>query len=187
VVGILGGLLVPEAAYFLGAMMADPPPAKGDCAVLVLGFPGRPDGSPHMVQRIRVRIGVRMMREAGCSRLVLSGGTPHSDANEAQLMAGLAREEGVKDEEMFLELNAKTTWENLQNSLPYMEDYPTVYVASDGLHSHRGVRYLCAQRPDRCDDAYAVANYRPFRAYFLKWPGFINEVSAVLIDAAFDK
>lgn len=175
---------LPELAYHFGAAAARGPVATGDCAVLVLGFPTRSDGTPHAIQRGRTAAGVAALRRFGCDRLVLSGGQAHSAFVEAETMAALAREAGVAEASLALETGSTSTWENVAFSLPKLEGRARILVVSDGLHAHRGRRYLCRQRPELCSRAAVWTRYLPFSLYALKWGGMCNEAWAWLRDAA---
>jgi uncharacterized SAM-binding protein YcdF (DUF218 family) len=151
-----------ELAFRLAtASPAAPPPGSG-CAVLVLGYPSRSDGSPDPIQRSRVAAGVATLDAFRCETLVLSGGAAHNAFVEADAMAGVARELGVAGDRVALERRARDTWENVAFSLPFLEGRGTVYVVSEALHARRGVRYLCRQRPDLCASAQPVAAAVPF-------------------------
>lgn len=173
---------LPELAYHFGAQAARGPKENGDCAVLVLGFPTRADGSPHAIQRGRTAAGVAALRRFGCDRLVLSGGKAHTAFVEAETMAALARAAGVDAERLALETGSTSTEENIANSLPKLAGRARIVVVSDGLHAHRGLRYLCRQRPDLCPRACAYAENRPFELYFFKWAGCVIEAWSALRD-----
>jgi hypothetical protein len=176
-------LLLPELAYWLGWLATDRPGASGSCAVLVLGYPARADGSPRAMQRRRVDAAVETMRAAGCGAMIISGGDPHGGAVEADVMGMLARNAGVAPEAIVLERAARNTWENVKLTLPELEKHPALYIVSDSLHAHRGKRYLCKQRPDLCSRARAAGFYRFGDLYALKFPGAAHEAVSVVRDA----
>jgi uncharacterized SAM-binding protein YcdF (DUF218 family) len=171
-------LVASELAFRLAtAPPAAPPPGRG-CAVLVLGYPSRADGSPDPIQQSRVAAGVATLNAFQCGTLVLSGGAAHNAFVEADAMAGVARGLGVADDRIALERRARDTWENVALSLPWLEGRGAFYVVSEALHARRGVRYLCRQRSDLCALAQPVAAPLPFwwkplaAAYELrKWLG----------------
>jgi vancomycin permeability regulator SanA len=150
-----------ELAFRLAAPAPLPPAPGQRCAVLVLGYPTRADGSPDPVQRIRVEAGVATLRAFGCERLVLSGGAAHNRFVEADAMAEIARALGVDAAHVSLERAARNTWENVARSLPLVADEEVLYVVSEALHARRGVRYVCRQQPDRCTRSLPVADAIP--------------------------
>ena len=171
-----------ECAYWLGADTASAAPKPGRCAVLVLGYPAYDDGEPHPVQILRVKIGVEALREHGCERLVLSGGAVANTYVEADVMARLAGDLGVASEAIVAEREARSTWENVALSLPLLEGFDAIYVASDSLHAKRGRRYLCKQRPDLCPRTLAVGGHHPFELLWWKVPASLWELRAWLRD-----
>ncbi|MBI4425836.1 MAG: YdcF family protein [Elusimicrobia bacterium] len=176
-------LVAPELAYWVGARACPAPvPSKG-CGVLVLGFPARRNGSPHPMQRHRVATAVEVMRRAGCETMVLSGGNPHSPRVEAAVMADLAREAGVPGDRLILEGGSRDTWENIRESLRFVQGWEAIYLVSDGLHAHRAKRYLCRQRPGLCGRARPAARYRFGELYPLKLAGGLHEARLALLDS----
>ena len=181
-ISALAVCLHPESAYLAGALLADNPMPGSSCAVLVLGYPPKADGSPHPLQIMRMEIALRAFRETGCEKLVISGGSPHSDRVEAEVMAELARKDGFEENLIVLETRSRNTWENIRYSVPLLEGFDRILIVSDSLHVHRGRRYFCKQFPDRCDSAYAVTRYYPFRLFWLKFPGAAHEAVALVRD-----
>jgi uncharacterized SAM-binding protein YcdF (DUF218 family) len=162
VLGIVAALACAgELAAWLASSRPPAPPPGTDCAVLVLGYPTRADGEPDAVQRARVATGVAALRRYGCDRLVLSGGAAHNAFVEADAMGRIAEQLGVGAGQIALEQRAKDTWENVAFSLPLLADRGAIFVASEGMHARRGVRYVCRQRPDLCARTRAVADYVP--------------------------
>lgn len=153
-----------EGAHAVASRVGRPPEAlRGHCAVLVLGYPSREDGSPSPIQRLRVAAGVAAMQRHACERIVVSGGAVHSEAVEALTMAALARDAGVAGAAIVVEDRARTTWENVSLSLPLLPEGDAVVVASDAVHAQRGRRYVCEQAPDRCGRVYTAPGWEPFR------------------------
>src|SRR4051812_14026185 len=77
--------------------------------VLVLGYRGR----IRAVERWRVNVAVRTLAHYGGGQLVMSG-----YGGEAERLAALA----PSDTEVVLETTARTTRENVERSLPLLED-----------------------------------------------------------------
>jgi len=151
-----------EGAFWLGSTLAPQPVVAGNCAVLVLGYPSNDDGSPNSVQRARVAAGVRAVRRNHCDRIIVSGGAAHNARVEAEGMARLVLAEGVPASQLVIESRAQSTWQNVEYSLPLLDGFAHVFVASDPLHALRGRRYLCKQRPLWCDRVAVAPAYAPF-------------------------
>lgn len=104
--------------------------------VLVLGY-GGPLSS--VVGRWRVKVAVDTLRHAGGGSMVVSG---HD--GEAERLAELA----PPDIRVLLETTARSTWENVELSLPLLEGADKIAIASDYFHARRAAHYLCALRPE---------------------------------------
>lgn len=122
-------------------------------AIVVLGFPSRRDGRAGMVQRYRTRIAVRSRNPAASrSVLVFTGRSPHrpgTDRSEAAVMAEYAVDVlGVDPADVVLEEEAATTWENIARTIPLIEPFAVVKIASNTFHARKARGYLCRQAPD---------------------------------------
>ena len=171
-----------EAVFWLGSTFAARPAVDGHCAVLVLGYPSNADGSPDPTQRIRIDAGVEAFRRNRCERLVISGGAAHNASAEADVMARLAGEQGVPEAAIAIERRAQNTWQNVEYSLPLLDGFAHLFVASDTLHAYRGRRYLCRQRPAWCDRVAVAPAYEPFARPWWKVGAVLYEVHAWIRD-----
>jgi vancomycin permeability regulator SanA len=142
---------------------------------LVLGYPSRSDGTLSGEQRDRVRTAVRVALDYACEPVVISGGAVRNEYSEAATMALRAVKLGLPRERLRLEEKATTTVENARFGAPKLGEPGTVFVVSNGLHAHRGVRDLCREAPALCAKARPAAFYYPFGRYFLKFPAAIHE------------
>lgn len=118
----------------------------GDDVLLVLGFPSRTSG-PHPMQKWRTDIAIRSM-ERSSDFLVLSGGSRKKGRCEADAMAAYARDQHqMRPDRLVLEREARSTWQNVEYSLPHLENARTIKMASSPLHAARSRAYLAVQRP----------------------------------------
>lgn len=83
-------------------------------------------------------VALRTLREHGGGRLVVSG---HN--GEAERLAALA-----PDIDVAIERTAETTLQNVERSIPYLEDADCVAIASDWFHARRAGRYVQRLHPD---------------------------------------
>jgi uncharacterized SAM-binding protein YcdF (DUF218 family) len=102
--------------------------------VLVPGYGGR----IRAVERWRIDVALRTLAEYGDGSLVLSG-----HQGEAERLALLA-----SGQEVVLETTARSTWENVEKSIPYFLGAERLAIASDWFHAHRAERCLRLLRPD---------------------------------------
>jgi uncharacterized SAM-binding protein YcdF (DUF218 family) len=174
--------LAAELVFWLGSRVAAQPAVAGDCAVLVLGYPSDADGSPNAVQLDRVAAGVAAFQRNHCDRLVISGGAAHNASVEAAVMARLATKAGVAAASVVIEDRAKNTWQNVEFSLPFLDGFGHLFVASDTLHAFRGRRYLCRQRPGWCDRVAVAPAYEPLARPWWKVGAVLYELHAYVRD-----
>ena len=129
--------------------------------IIVLGWPSRPDGSIHPVQRWRVKIARRSIVCDCDTRLVFTGFSPDpTRPSEAATMARIAKNMGVPDAMMVLEEEATSTWQNLVNTQRWMEDADAVQIASNPLHAWRARRFLRRINPRVAAKLIPARDYR---------------------------
>jgi uncharacterized SAM-binding protein YcdF (DUF218 family) len=175
-------LVLAEAAYWLGYRAAQDTGGFGSCVVLIPGYPSSSDGYPHPVQRLRVEAGYSAYQANRCSRIVLSGGAVKNTHVEAESMAEIARALGVPERNLIIEARARTTWENIGCSQPYLRGYDRILVVSDSLHVHRAKRYACRQDKALCSRIYAIGTYPPLALLWWKLPAAAHELLAWIRD-----
>ena len=157
-----GVLLWGELAHFWSSrrrMGTRPGQAGTGETVVVLGFGDRGDRA-NFLNRWRVRAALRSLDPGrGASRLVLSGGPVAGSVPEAELMARYARELGYTGV-LITELTSRSTWENIENVLPFIEDADRIKIVSNSVHAGRARGYLWRLRPDLAERLVPAADYR---------------------------
>lgn len=131
-------------------------------AVVVLGY-RNPQSTANSINRWRVRAGIRSTTADGASgtRVIFSGGATSNGAAEAQLMADYAKSVLEFDGTVLLEDQSATTWENVTNVIPLLEDVDRIKVASQPAHALKARAYLRRQRPDLAERLVRADDYRP--------------------------
>lgn len=128
----------------------------GTEAIVVLGYRNPDRDHINWLNRWRVRAGLRSLdRGADSTRLVFSGG-PY----EAALMARYATERLGYTGEVAVEDVSRTTWQNVEQVIPFLEDVERIKVVSNPLHAQKARLYLQIQRPDLADRLVRGADYR---------------------------
>ncbi|MEU1519069.1 YdcF family protein [Streptomyces sp. NPDC005811] len=131
-------------------------------AVVVLGYRNRQE-TANLINRWRVRAGIRSIaadRTHG-TRVVFSGGAAGSGAAEATLMADYAKSVLGFDGTVLLEDQSMTTWENITNVIPLIEDVDRIKIVSQPAHALKARAYLRRQRPDLAQKLVPADDYRP--------------------------
>jgi uncharacterized SAM-binding protein YcdF (DUF218 family) len=141
----------------VNAANADTP---GSEAVVVLGFRNRGDRA-NAVNRWRAQAGLRSRQpHLGPSRLVLCGGPSGGSAAESELMAHYLRESLAYRGELQLETESRSTWENIENAIPFIEGADRIKIVSHALHAEKGRSYLAQLRPDLAAKLVRGREYR---------------------------
>lgn len=136
--------------------------------VVVLGYKNRGHRA-NCMNRYRVRAGIRSVdRGATESVLVLCGGTVAGDVPEAELMERYARDGCGFTGQIRLDRESCSTWENIQNAIPLIEDAESIKIVSNSLHAEKGRAYLWKLRPDLGDRLSRGEDYRLGEIIFVK-------------------
>ncbi|MFD3419248.1 YdcF family protein [Streptomyces decoyicus] len=131
-------------------------------AVVVLGY-RNPQATANLINRWRVRAGIRSIAadRARGTRVIFSGGATSGGATEARLMSDYATSVLGFDGTVLLEDRSATTWENITNVIPLLEDVDRIKIASQPAHALKARAYLRRQRPDLAERLVRADDYRP--------------------------
>jgi len=91
--------------------------------LIVLGYPANPDGTPSPEQRERVLEAVREYKADVAPYIIMSGAAAHNQYIEADVMAQLAREQGVPASAILEDVQAQNTIQNIYYSARIMHQY----------------------------------------------------------------
>jgi uncharacterized SAM-binding protein YcdF (DUF218 family) len=108
-------------------------------AIIVLGSPADSDGNPTPMQLARVTEGVHEYMRGAAPRLILTGGAVHNRFVEARVMARSAEAQGVPQEAIFLEPEARDTIQNACYAVRIMKahGWRSAEVVSSAAHLPR--------------------------------------------------
>lgn len=158
--GILGW---GEAANWRSARRGVGRRRSGSEAIVVLGYRNR-SRQLNWVNRQRITVALRSIDPyADHTRLVMCGGPIGGEVSEARLLADEARRRGF-DGAIRLDEVSRSTWENIANALPHLEDVDRIKIVSQPLHAEMARLYLQRQRPDLAVRLERAADYR-----FAEW------------------
>ncbi|UXY40461.1 YdcF family protein [Streptomyces albidocamelliae] len=130
-------------------------------AVVVLGY-RNPQKSANAVNRQRVRAGIRSVAadRVPSTRVIFTGGATGGAATEARVMADYARRVLAFEGTVVLEEASGTTWENITNVIPLLEDADRIKIASQPAHAFKARAHLRRQRPDLATRLVRAGDYR---------------------------
>ncbi|WUH99547.1 YdcF family protein [Spirillospora sp. NBC_00431] len=133
-----------------------------DEAIVVLGY-RNPQATANLINRWRVRAGIRSIAPGDTrgTRVIFSGGAVGEGAAEARLMADYAKSVLEFDGTVLLDEESATTWENITNVIPLLEDVDRIKIVSQPAHALKARAYLRRQRPDLADRLVRADDYRP--------------------------
>ena len=142
-------------------------PGPGDReVVVVLGYRNR-GARPNVVNRQRVRAGLRSVALGADTVLVMSGGAVAGSVPEAQVMAAYARSLGYRGR-LLVEAESRTTWENIQNVVPALEGADRIKIVSTAAHASRAREMLRSVRPDLAERLVRGREHRTGELTLLK-------------------
>ncbi|MFZ7128682.1 MAG: YdcF family protein [Desulfobacterales bacterium] len=108
-------------------------------AIIVLGAPVRPDGTPGEALRSRTDHGIRLFWRRVAPRLVLSGGARRHPPPEALVMKSLVIAGGVPPDAVLVEDRSRTTFENALNCAHIFREHGwrSAIIVTDDFHCFR--------------------------------------------------
>ncbi|MFT4233044.1 MAG: YdcF family protein [Leucobacter sp.] len=142
-----------------GRRLGDGDPREGREAVVVLGYRNR-GGRANLVNRYRVRAAIRSVDRGRDGFILCCGGPVAGAIPEAELMADYARGIVRGRRPVLVETASRSTWENIQNAIPFVEDAASIKIVSDPLHAEKGRAHLHRLRPDLARRLVAAEEYR---------------------------
>jgi uncharacterized SAM-binding protein YcdF (DUF218 family) len=135
-------------------------------AIIVLGNPSNPDGSPGPEQRERVLEAVREYQAHVAPIVIMSGAAAHNAVTESHSMAQLALAEGVPASAIVEEPRALNTIQNLiySSELMHQHNWSSAEIVSSPSHLPRTavlMNNLNLQRPNLSFDWHTHASRWP--------------------------
>lgn len=150
------------------AQVRDRLPASSE-AVVVLGYRDTGTVRANVLNRWRVRAALRSIdANLASSVLVCSGGSGAASVPEAALLARYAVTECGFTGTVLHEDQSRSTWQNIENVIPLIEQVDQIKIVSNPLHAQKGRLYLRHQRPDLAERLVRAADYRLGEAWPVK-------------------
>lgn len=139
-------------------------------AVVVLGYPSRRSGRLHPVQKWRMQAAARTLSTLPNGWMIVSGGPTRGNEPEATVMARYAIELlGVDPLRIELEPLARSTWDNVRQSMPLARAGGADCVAfvSHPFHVERARNYFERQTPELAPCVVRSSGVRPLDQLWL--------------------
>lgn len=122
--------------------------------IIVLGTPSDSEGNPSPVMKERVLQGVELLKKNYAQYIIFTGAAAHNEFVEAEVMANLARANGIAPTKIICEANAQNTAQNAFNSVEIMREHgwKSAIVVTSAAHlrrashifSHYPIKYCLA-------------------------------------------
>lgn len=107
-------------------------------AILVLGCGVRPDGTPSLMLRDRLEMGLKLYEAGAAPKLLMSGDHGRVEYDEVNAMRDYALERGVPSEDVFMDHAGFSTYESMYRARDVFA-CRTILVVSQRYHLYRAV------------------------------------------------
>ncbi|MDE6952779.1 MAG: YdcF family protein [Erysipelotrichales bacterium] len=106
-----------------------------DCAI-VCGYPANDNGTISYILQSRIDKAVELYKQQCIGYIIVSGGAVHNQYCEAEVMKEYAVKNGVPEEKIIVEAQAKSTYHNMMYANELMKQYhlKTCYVITNSWH-----------------------------------------------------
>lgn len=115
---------------------------KKDC-VIVCGYPADDDGTISEILKSRVDEGISLYKDGYVDKMIMSGTNAHNAYIEAEVMKDYAVSCGVKEDDILLEIKAKSTYHNMLycKDIVLEHNLKTCYVITNSWHLRKADYY----------------------------------------------
>jgi uncharacterized SAM-binding protein YcdF (DUF218 family) len=131
----------------------------GHGVIVVLGVANRGHRA-NVVNRWRARMALRSVPSGVPTTIVTSGGAVRGPVPEATLLALHLRETLGWRGTIIEETASRSTWNNVENVLPWLDEAAWIMLVSNSLHAEKARELLRRQRPDLAVRLVPAADYR---------------------------
>lgn len=156
-------------------------------AIIVPGYPFRPDGKMNPIYKVRLYWAYHLYKEGKTEKIIVSGSAVHTPYVEAKVYALYLIELGIDPNDIIIEERAEHSLENVFYSMEIAEDhgFERVAVVSDKAHSFM-IKYLAKKFDHKLSADFIPARWRfVIRNYWNKFdlnidhkkayqPGFVH-------------
>jgi len=134
--------------------------------IIVLGYPANADGTPSPEQRERVLEGVREYKAGVAPNIIMTGAAAHNQYIEADVMAQLARSQGVPASAILEDVQAQNTIQNIYYSAQIMHQHGmnSAEIVSSPSHLPRAALVINTFNVDQ------PSLYFNWRTHAARWP-----------------
>jgi uncharacterized SAM-binding protein YcdF (DUF218 family) len=150
--------------------------------LIVLGYPANADGTPSPEQRERVLEGVREYKAGVAPHIIMTGTAAHNQYIEADVMAQLARTQGIPASAILEDVQAHNTIQNIYYSARIMQHYglSSAEIISSPSHLPRAALIVNTLNVDQPN---LYLNWRTHPAHWPAEYGFAHKLVLYIYEA----
>ena len=134
---VISGVVKHRAASFLLTPAQAVELEEADC-ILVLGCGVRPDGSPSLMLRDRLDMGLQLYEAGAAPKLLMSGDHSRTDYDEVNTMKDYVMDRGVPSSDVFMDHAGFSTYESMYRARDVF-CAERIVIVSQSYHLYRAV------------------------------------------------
>lgn len=111
----------------------------GETILVVLGYPASDNGTPGPILQARLDKAIELYRSGVAGKMIVTGGAIGNEFVEAEVMAVYCIRQGIAPENIYLETQARNTYDNARMVKKMMEErgYKNAIVVTSDFHRLR--------------------------------------------------
>lgn len=112
--------------------------------MVVLGFPADSDGNPGAILQSRLDKAIELYRNGVAGKIIVTGAAVDNEFVESEVMAVYCIRQGVPAADVYIESNARNTYENARmvNTMMQEKGYENAIVVTSGFHKMRAAMFF---------------------------------------------
>ncbi|MCB9046993.1 MAG: YdcF family protein [Chitinophagales bacterium] len=115
-----------------------------DTILVVLGYPVDENGEPSPILKARLNKAVELYKQGAAGKIIVTGAAVDNQFVESEVMALYCIKQGVPDTDIYIESNAKNTYENARLVKGIMKEkgYKKAIVVTSSFHKLRAQQFF---------------------------------------------
>lgn len=112
--------------------------------LIVLGFPADSNGNPGPILQSRLDKAIELYRKGLAGKIIVTGAAVDNEFVESEVMAVYCIQHGIPAADIYVESNAKNTYENARmvNKIMLEKGYENAIVVTSGFHKMRAAMFF---------------------------------------------
>lgn len=112
--------------------------------LVVLGYPADSEGNPGPILQARLDKAIELYKHGKASQMILTGAAVDNEFVESEVMAVYCVKHGIPHSDIFIESNARNTYENARMVRDIMQEkgYSHAIVVTSSFHKMRARKFF---------------------------------------------